>query len=175
MGHKQRGKAELEQVRRDQDDPRWLEWVAPDLMNARVSKLLTETIPDMPDDPWSAVGLDRVEREILERFTTVQAVSAPGNQEIADQLTRFIGEVFRRKFEGQWYNVPSMGGNRYQDFGPVIRHEWTDMYLDVANLVTSTVDRRWGDNLSEIFGFSMETYRSWVEAGRPPMDEWIKG
>ncbi len=168
-------KAELEQRQRDQEAPKWLEWVNPDLMNTQVSKLLTETIPDMPDDPWSAAGLDRVEREILERFDTVPDVDTTDNREIADQITRFIGEVFRRNFEGEWCNVPDMGGKRYPDFGPVIQREWTDMYLGTANLVTATVDRQWGDYLSEIFVRNTESYEEWVQAGRPPLDEWIKG
>ncbi|MFF3569971.1 hypothetical protein ACFYXQ_19530 [Nocardia jiangxiensis] len=146
----------------------------PDLMDAQISEFLTETIVDIPDDPWSASALDRVEREILDRFGTVSDVAAPANHEIADQITRFLGEVFRRKFEGRWLNVPGMGGKRYPDFGPVIGHEWIDIHLDVANLVTAAVDRQWGDYLSEIFTRNAHGYAEWAKAGRPPMAEWVE-
>ncbi|PXX66443.1 hypothetical protein DFR70_103191 [Nocardia tenerifensis] len=167
-------KAELEQIERDQQDPKWLEWLAPENMNAQLDAFLNETVPDMSDNPWSAGGLDQAERYILDHFHDMDEVDRPQNATVADQLSRFIGEVFRRNFEGAWFNVPSMGGDRYKDFGPVIRHEWTDVYLDTGNLITATVDRQWGDYLSGIFSNSLETYREWVTAGRPPMAEWLK-
>ncbi|MGV9680734.1 hypothetical protein ACWDSJ_36150 [Nocardia sp. NPDC003482] len=167
--------AELEQIARDQQDPKWLEWVADELMEAQLRKFFTETVPNMPENPWSAEGLDRAESEILARFATMDDVDRPENRDVADQFTRFIGEVFRRNFEGGWYNVPGMSGERYPDFGPVIRDEWTDAYLDTANLVTATVHRQWRDFLSGIFFNSQRTYQEWVAAGRPPMNEWLKG
>ncbi|QIS01284.1 hypothetical protein F5X71_02195 [Nocardia brasiliensis] len=167
-------KAELEQIERDQHDPKWLEWVAPEKMNAQLDAFLNETVPDMPDDPWSAQGLDRVERFILDNFQDFKDVDKAENRQVADQLTRFIGEVFRRNFEGRWFNAEDMGGARYRDFGPVIRYEWGGAYLDVANLSTATVHRGWGNYLSGIFSNSVETYQKWVEAGRPPMAEWLK-
>ncbi|CAM4436363.1 hypothetical protein NONI108955_28075 [Nocardia ninae] len=164
-------KAELEQIEQDQQDPKWLEWLKPENMNAQLDAFLNETAPDMPDNPWTVEGLDHVERFVLERFSTVDEAMLSENHRVADQLTRFIGEVFRRNFEGRWFNVPSMNGGRYMSFGPAIRHEWVDAYLDVANLTTATVHRNWGDYLSGIFSNSQEAYRKWVASGRPPLIE----
>ncbi|WP_280273950.1 hypothetical protein [Nocardia wallacei] len=166
--------AELEQKERDQQDPKWLEWVDPIRMNAQIYKLLNETVPDIPDNPWSPEGLDRAERYALDRFSSMDDVDKPENRDIADQLTRFIGEVFRRNFDGEWYNVPEMSGERYSDFGPVIRDEWSDAYLDTANLVTAAVHRKWGDYWSGIYSNSIETHKSWVEAGKPSLHEWLR-
>jgi hypothetical protein len=167
-------KAELEQIGRDQQDPKWLEWLKPENMNTQIDAFLNETVPDMPDDPWTAQGLDRAERYILDSFPEMDDVDRPENSTVADQLSRYIGEVFRRNFEGTWFNALSMGGARYPDFGPVIRYKWTDVYLDTGNLITATVDRQWGDYLPGIFSRSLETYQKWVNAGRPPMAEWLK-
>ncbi|MFI7004274.1 hypothetical protein [Nocardia sp. NPDC050175] len=167
-------KAELEQIERDQHDPQWLAWLDSEKMNAQIDAFLNETVPDMPDNPWTAEGLDRVERDMLERFSDMDDVDRAENWVVADQFSRFIGEVFRRNFEGRWFNAPSMGGARYPDFGPVIRHEWVDAYLDVGNLITATVHRKWGDNLSTIFANSSESYREWVSAGRPTLTEQLK-
>ncbi|MGV9680053.1 hypothetical protein ACWDSJ_32635 [Nocardia sp. NPDC003482] len=166
-------KAELEQIERDQQDPKWLEWISSELMESQLRTFLTETLPDMPGNPWSAEGLDRAERAALERFTSITNVDLPQNSGIADQFTRFIGEVFVRNFEGEWFNVPDYHGDRYSGFGPVVREDWTEAYLDVANLITAAVHRKIGTYWSGIFARSEQTYKSWVRAGRPPLDEWM--
>lgn len=163
--------AELEQRRRDQEDPKWMEWVDSELMESQIRKLFEETIPDMPSSPWSAEGLDRVEQYVLNTFPDVDSVKHPEYGDVVDRITRFIGETFRRNFEGAWYNVPGASW-LYPDFGPTIEHGFSSINLDVGNLVTATVDRQWGDYLSGIFTRNRETYDAWVDAGRPPVDEW---
>ncbi|WP_067682742.1 hypothetical protein [Nocardia miyunensis] len=169
-----RTKAELAELERDQEDPKWLDWVNPERMESQLAKFLTETIPDMPDDPWSAEGLDRAEREILNRFATMDDAESSENRDLADQFTRYIGEVFCRKFEGRWHNVRGTGGARYPEFGPAVDREWSEMYLDVANLVTATVHRHWGDYLSTIFNNNARGHQDWVDSGRPPIAERIE-
>ncbi|WP_067665808.1 DUF6968 family protein [Nocardia miyunensis] len=152
----------------DQEDPGWLAWVAPAAMDAQLVRLFTETIPNMPGDPWSADGLDRAERYLLERFPDSEAIERRENLDIADQLTRFIGEVFARHFEGAWRNTPGIC-QRYPHFGPAVEQKWMAMSLDAGNLVTATLDKRWGDNLSTIFDSVMEIYTAWIAAGRPSL------
>ncbi|MGX1762636.1 hypothetical protein ACWIG5_38085, partial [Streptomyces lydicus] len=121
-------KAELEQIERDQHDPKWLDWVAPEKMNTEIDAFLNETVPDMPGDPWSAQGLDRVEQFLLDRFSDMDAVDRTESWGVADQCSRYIGEVFRRNFEGEWFNVPDFGGVRYPGIGPVIRNQRAGAY-----------------------------------------------
>ncbi|MFI6218473.1 hypothetical protein ACIBCD_41235 [Nocardia brasiliensis] len=166
--------AELEQIERDQQDPKWLEWLAPENMNAQLDAFLNETVQEMPDDPWSAQGLDRLERLILDRSSEMDDVNRVEDWAVADQCSRYLGEVFRRNFEGAWFNVPTFGGVRYPSFGPAIRHKWTGAYSDTVNLITAAVHRRWGNYLSGIFSNKVKTYQAWVEAGRPPRGEWVK-
>ncbi|MGF6888567.1 hypothetical protein ABIA39_007912 [Nocardia sp. GAS34] len=153
----------------DQDDPDWLAWVAPAAMDTQLAQLYTETIPDMPNDPWSADGLDRAERYLLDTFPDSDTIDRRENLDIADQLTRFIGEVFARHFEGTWRNTPGIC-RRYPHFGPVVEQKWMAMSLDAGNLVTTTLDKRWGNNLSTIFSNVMQTYTAWIAAGRPSLE-----
>ncbi|MGW4848903.1 hypothetical protein [Nocardia brasiliensis] len=160
--------AELKQIERDQNDPKWLEWVAPENMNAQLDAFLNETVPDMPDDPWSAQGLDHAERAALSIFPTVDSTLVPENRAVADQFHRFIGEVFRRNFEGVWRNVPSFDdAKRSRGFGPVIRRPFAEFYLGVVPALTTAIDRKTSTTWAQGFRYSEEDYRVWVEAGRP--------
>ncbi|WP_280428346.1 hypothetical protein [Nocardia brasiliensis] len=159
-------KTELRQRAKDQEDPRWLAWL--NEMGEQVDRFLNETVPDMPDDPWSVEGLQRAEQALLERFPNSGDESGPENQELVDQFARFIGETFRRHFEGEWYNAPDaddMQGSR--GFGPVLREGYNPEYLDTVPLVSMAIYRRTGKEWGRIFGHSQRRYAQWVAAGRP--------
>ncbi|MGK8485439.1 hypothetical protein [Nocardia asiatica] len=111
--------AERRQMDADQHDPRWLAWLAD--MDAGLERFFTETVPGMPDDPWSADGLRHAEARALELFPSREAVGLPENRDTADGFHRYLGEVFRRAFEGRWYNVPDYDDEeRSHGFGPVM-------------------------------------------------------
>ncbi|WP_067796857.1 hypothetical protein [Nocardia beijingensis] len=165
--------AERRQMDADQHDPRWLAWLAD--MDAGLARFFTETAPGMPDDPWSAEGLRQAEVRALELFPTPESVELPEHRDTADGFHRYLGEVFRRAFEGRWYNVPDYDDEqRSHGFGPVIDRPFSEHYLDVIPLVTTAVVRRNGGLWASIFGYSVEDYRAWNAAGRPPLDEWIQ-
>ncbi|WP_024805633.1 hypothetical protein [Nocardia sp. BMG51109] len=164
--------AELEQQERDQQDPKWLEWVQPERMNAQIDKFLNETVPDMPDNPWSAEGLDHAERAALAIFPDINATKKPENRDVADQFHRYIGEVFRRSFEGSWYNVPD-SDDRGHGFEPAIRLPYTDIYSEVISNLTVAVHRKTGKEWSWIFDRNKESYAEWVQGGRLPLSQWI--
>ncbi|MCM6776446.1 hypothetical protein NDR87_21105 [Nocardia sp. CDC159] len=159
-------------MERDQQDPRWLAWV--ERMDEELAKFLSETVSDMPENPWTAEGLRRAEQAALERFPESGYEDRPENRELVDQFARFLGEVFRRNFEGEWYNVPEYDDeNRSRGFGPVIQEGYNPMYLDVIPLLGTAIVRRTGEEWTTIFGYSQQDYAKWVEHGRPPLEEWV--
>ncbi|WP_063037859.1 hypothetical protein [Nocardia pseudovaccinii] len=165
--------AERRQMDKDQQDPRWLAWLT--RMNEQLDRFLNETFPDMPNNPWTVEGLRQAEQAALERFPTDEAVALPENIDVADQFYRFFGEVFRRNFEGEWYNVPDFDTEtRALGFGPVVSRPFNENYLDVVPLLTTAVYRREGDLFASIFGYSQEDYAEWQAAGRLPLKEWIE-
>ncbi|MFF0488067.1 hypothetical protein ACFYTQ_03505 [Nocardia sp. NPDC004068] len=166
---------ELEQFERDQRDSKWLEWVAPEQMQSQLRKFFAETVPNMPEDPWSPEGLDRAEHAALSIFPTVQAVTAPESRDVADRFHRFIGEVFRRNFEGIWCNVPSYDDpERRRGFGPVIARPFAEFYLAVIPALTTAIDRQQGTIWSQSFRYSKEDHEAWINGGRLPLAEWIE-
>ncbi|WP_406267329.1 hypothetical protein OH799_22125 [Nocardia sp. NBC_00881] len=119
--------------------------------------------------------MDHAEAAALLIFPTMESVDLPENREIADQFHRYIGEVFRRNFEGEWYNVPECDDpQRTHGFGPVVRRPFNELYLTVISQLTTAMHRRTGTEWSRIFEFSAEDYTSWQNAGRPPLSEWMK-
>lgn len=163
--------AERRQMDADQHDPRWLAWLAD--MDAGLARFFTETAPGMPDDPWSAEGLRQAEARALELFPSREAVGLPENRDAADGFHRYLGEVFRRAFEGRWYNVPDEDDTqRTRGFGPVVEMPFASMYLTVITQLTSAMSRRTGREWARVFGYQAEDYQAWQEAGRPPLEKW---
>ncbi|MFF0491019.1 hypothetical protein ACFYTQ_18520 [Nocardia sp. NPDC004068] len=165
--------AELARMEQDQHDPKWLAWVAPELMETQLRKFLTDTVPDMPDDPWTAEGLAQAECVALELFPTMQATRSPENRDVADQFHRFIGEVFRRNFEGSWYNVPSFDDSQgTHGFGPVIKLPFAEFYFTVIQQLTTVIDRHTGKQWAWIYAQQQKNYDDWKNSGRLPLSEW---
>ncbi|MFB8276971.1 hypothetical protein [Nocardia colli] len=160
MGDRPYTKAELRQQVTDQEDPRWLAWL--EGMNKQIDRFLNETVPDMPEDPWTAEGLRHAETTALKIFPNREVVLVPENRDVADQFSRYVGETFRRNFEGEWRNEPSFDDRRSPlGFGPVVRTPENPEYLDVVHLLTATVHHRTGDHWSRIFGYSTEGFAKW--------------
>ncbi|WP_330229025.1 hypothetical protein OHA40_23400 [Nocardia sp. NBC_00508] len=156
--------AELERIAADQQDPHWMEWLSH--MSERIDQFLNVTVPDMPDNPWSDEGLNHAEAAALRIFPTMESVDLPENRDISDQFHSYIGEVFRRNFEGEWRNVPDYDDDDHpKGFGPVIRLPYNPEYLAVFQLLTATMFRRTGSQWSRIFGYQAEDYETW-KAGR---------
>ncbi|WP_280253390.1 hypothetical protein [Nocardia abscessus] len=166
-GYKPYTQEERRRMDHDQRDPRWLAWL--ERMDEQLNRFFTEKVTDMPEDPWSAEGLNRAEAAALRIFPTMESVDLPENREVADQFHRYVGEVFRRNFEGEWYNVPSYDDEqRTRGFGPVIREGYNPEYLTVVPLLTTAMFRRTGVEWSQIFGYSEEDYTAWKSRESSP-------
>ncbi|WP_433662065.1 hypothetical protein ACQPW1_07890 [Nocardia sp. CA-128927] len=156
-------KAELRQREKDQEDQNWLAWLAD--MDVQIHKFFTETVPDLPENPWTAEGLQHAEAAALKLFPDWETVPLPENRDVADQFSRYVGEVFRRNFEGIWRNEPSFDSRRNPlGFGPVIHTPENPEYLDVVNLLTAAMHRRTGNEWSRIFGYSTDGFAKWKSA-----------
>lgn len=163
------------QHERNQVDPRWLEWVAPERMDAEIAQLLAE-VPDMPADPWTREALLHIGDFAIRRFGTVNEVlNEQDNWPLADRIARYFGENLHRNFESQWENVPENYASiaRYQDFGPAVINEWTDVYLEVGILLTAIILDRSTRRLEIIWRWRAHHYPEWVAAGRPPRAEYL--
>ncbi|MFC9893771.1 hypothetical protein ACFVMC_08765 [Nocardia sp. NPDC127579] len=157
--------AELARQEADQHVPEFLEWLEPERMDVQLRKFLTDTIPDMPENPYSADGLIQAEAVALELMPDEDApLPAP---DVTDQFIRFLGETFRRNFGGSWMNIPNWDNN--ETLGPVVRQDFANVYRDPLQWLVVASSRRTGTVWSTIFEFAVEDHEKWVAAGRPPL------
>lgn len=117
----------------------YLDWVAPEQMEAQVRSFLTETVPGVAgyDDTWWKSPLTK---QILEAaknlFGERSGLLSPDNRDAADQFIRFYGECFIRRASMTWGNYPEWSGAPlYMDFSPAV-HDGTGE--DVRSLVSMT-------------------------------------
>jgi len=156
----------------DQSDPKWLAWLA--RMDEQIARFLSETVPDMPENPWSADGLRRAEQSALEHFPASEFVILPENRDIADQFHRFVGEVFRRNLDGHWMNVPSYDDRqKTRGFGPVIYQPYVEIYLTVVQQLTAAMSRRTGSVWAQIYERMNTRHADWVSHGSLPLTDWV--
>ncbi|MBF6333458.1 hypothetical protein [Nocardia transvalensis] len=161
-------KAELARQESDQRRPEFMEWLEPERMDSQLRKFLTETVPDMPENPFTVEGLNRAEAVALELMPGEDAPFP--DDDITDQFVRFLGETFRRNFGGEWMNIPNW--DRDETLGPVVHQEFAFTYRDPRQMLVVAISQRTGNEWSTMFEFATEDYTQWTAAGRPPMREW---
>ncbi|AFU02950.1 hypothetical protein [Nocardia brasiliensis] len=138
-------------------------------MDERLDRFLAEVAPEVAGaDLWSAEGLDRAEHALLQRFPKPGTEDSPANQQTVDGFARFVGEVFRRHFGGQWYNVPAYDDSqRTRGFGPVLCEGYCSGFLGTVPLVSIAVQRRTGTEWRRVLDYCHTRYTEWVQSGRP--------
>lgn len=107
----------------DEKTQAWLEWSAPERMEAEVRAFLAETVPGIVDydtDPWWQPPLStRVIEAARQLFGSWEAFLAPENFSRADQFIRFVGEAIIRAHPGMvWTKTERRYKPLYQDFHP---------------------------------------------------------
>lgn len=177
MGYTRKStKAELRQHERDQRAPAWLEWLA--AMDTELERFFTDDVPELAGlaDRWSAEGLRIAGAAAVAEFGDIQALYLPENKPAVDRYVRFVGEVYRRSFEGGWLNVPARGPGA--EFWPVVNRP-AGVYLDPHDQLGlaffKPTKRDPGHPEGEmvwVYGNSKEDYENWVAAGRPGPEEW---
>ncbi|MBO0878974.1 MAG: hypothetical protein J2P17_01025 [Mycobacterium sp.] len=133
-----------------QQEPAWIEWAQPDLIQQRIDTLFTETLPTLPREWVIDRGYARMARqaapmpecgrfdaEMVEWvedcaeywFPNPQSATDPANRDIADQFVAWIGELIRARLGGEWYNDHYNLDDKpvlYDRFEPAIKFEDDD-------------------------------------------------
>ncbi|CAM4097479.1 hypothetical protein NONI108955_08795 [Nocardia ninae] len=106
----------------------FLEWVAPERMEAQIRAFLIETIPgtaDYVDEWWQPPLTVRVLEATKQFFGGRDGFLEPENRDAADQFIRFYGECFVRRGGMAWTNRPEWSSAPlYVDFSPAV-HDGT--------------------------------------------------
>ncbi|MEV0032686.1 hypothetical protein [Nocardia sp. NPDC050793] len=156
---------------KEQREPRWVAWL--DSIDDQLDRFLIETVPGMPLDPYTPRGLHLAEETAVAYFPNAEAVHAPQNRAMAEQFGVFLGEVFRRSFEGSWINVP-----KYDHWGmgfcPVVRFPFTNMDICVRTFLASAAQDRTTIGWITVWTHAAEIEAAWVRVGRPGRRQWIQ-
>ncbi|WP_157124868.1 hypothetical protein [Nocardia pseudovaccinii] len=125
----------------------FLDWVATEHMESKISRFLTETIPDVADYStdtwWKPPVLTRILEAAKELFGDPNGFIAPENRDRADQFVRFLGECCIRRNPGMtWTNKPEYGTlpPLYTDFGPAVHYADTGLTETPKSLVNWLFD-----------------------------------
>ncbi|MFG1791246.1 hypothetical protein [Nocardia sp. NPDC049149] len=117
----------------------FLNWVAPERMEAGVRAFLTETVPhvaDYTDRWWESPLTLRILKAAKELFGDRDGLLDLENREAADQFIRFYGECFVRRAGMEWTNRPEWSSAPlYTDFSPAVHDGHGD---ELRNMVSMT-------------------------------------
>ncbi|MEU8897269.1 hypothetical protein [Nocardia sp. NPDC048505] len=119
-------KADYARHEADQHSDVWLEWVAPQRFTEQLNRFFTETVPEMPDDPFTVEGLDRA--EAVWRVLWPSRKAPFPDPDIADQFIRYIGETYRRTLGGEWINLAQWHSpvESARTLSPIIRADYAE-------------------------------------------------
>ncbi|MFE7796906.1 hypothetical protein [Nocardia sp. NPDC057440] len=102
----------------------FLDWVAPERMESKIRKFLSDTVPgiaDYGDTWWNPPLTIRILEASKELFGDREGFLAPENRDAADQFIRFYGECFVRRAGMHWTNRPERSSAPlYVDFSPAV-------------------------------------------------------
>ncbi|WP_297613648.1 hypothetical protein [Nocardia sp.] len=164
-------RAALRQREKDQHDPAWLTWLSE--MDGALETYFAVDAPDMPGDPFTAVGLAHAERVFMAMFSAVDPLFEPEHAAVVDRFQRYVGETFVRSFDGRWMNV-RISESRDTDvffdrrgFEPVVLTPFQDSFIDVVSMVLTAVHCRAGGEWAWIYGNSAQDYAEWRAPGQP--------
>lgn len=174
-------KAELRQREKDQQDPRWLAWLAG--IDADLERFFVEDAPEIAalPDPWTREGLRLAVQAARRIFGTSQAIYLPEFEPTVDRFVRFYGELYRRAFGGRWANIPA-NAHRDVEIFPVVAGPpclgFMEPLPQLAQSFTRMISKREPAHADGepvwVFDNWTRTYQRWLEVGRPDSDEWQK-
>nr|WP_245558249.1 hypothetical protein [Nocardia thailandica] len=121
-------------------------------------------VPELSGCEYTREGLVIAEQQIMHRFDNVSPFSAD-NRKLGNRFVYFLGETFRRSFEGRWVAVPPIPPATNPKV--MIDVEFKSGFYNPRQMVTFVWKRRTGTELTWIYDFAQENYANWISRGRP--------
>jgi hypothetical protein len=126
-------------------------------------------LPEIRDSMFTKESLVIVEAKLLDLYPDDAAAYA--TEDDVHRTMRYVyylGETFRRAFDGTWVAVPQQ--NSKNDAGvltPAIDVPFRETFIQPTLLVRFALNRRSGDEITPVYGHTERAYHKWEEAGRP--------
>ena len=120
-------------------------------------------LPEVRDQMFAKDSLVTIETKLMELYPNHRIAYEPRHAQVTMRYVYYIGETFRRAFEGSWVALPANEGG----YLPAIDYPMREAMNRPADLLKVAVNRRTGIELTTVYGFAERDYAAWFDAGRP--------
>jgi hypothetical protein len=121
-----------------------------------------EDAPELRDEMFTKDSLGTIEAKLIEKFPNHRVAYDGNNVHTTMRFVFYVGETFRRQFEGQWVNLPASQG-----FKPAVDFPMREALIRPADLVKIALNRRTGHEILDVYGYAERDYEEWTSAGKP--------
>ncbi|OHU31698.1 hypothetical protein BKG76_00330 [Mycobacteroides franklinii] len=151
--------------RRAQQNTKFRSWL--DMQDAVMAiEFPFEDCPEVAGMMYTQRSLGVVEAKILSFYDCFQDAWDAKNIHTTMRFVYYIGETYRRGFEGAWAALPKFGGGE-DDNTPVVDFPFRDTLFKPMESVQVALVRRTGSEIAGLYPYAQKDFQEWVEAGRP--------
>jgi len=124
-------------------------------------------VPQLRGQMYTPDSLAIVEAELLQLHPNHREAFTEDAVHLTMRFAYYIGETFRRAFEGTWVAIPSRVDPENGPRTAAVDFPMREAYIDPAQLVVLALNRRTGKEISRVFGYAERDYAEWIESGKP--------
>lgn len=132
-------------------------------------------LPEVKDHMFTGDSLRIVENKLLDLYSDPRvAFAGEENLHRTMRYVYYIGETYRRAFEGTWVVLPEVetkgkkrAGDSEPAMTPAVDLPFNELFTNPMQQISMALSRRTGTEITAIFQFAAEDYAQWVQDGRP--------
>jgi len=123
--------------------------------------------PEIREDMYSKHSLAVIENKLLQMYPDHRVAFNPDNVHTTMRYVYYVGETFRRNFEGIWVVLPSMSDPTQPPTTAAIDYPMREAMNKPAELVQMALGRRKGNEITRVYGYAERDYNEWIAMGKP--------
>ena len=127
-------------------------------------------LPDIRDNMFTKDSLATIEEKLTELYDSNSAAyTGEENIHRTMRFVYYVGETFRRAFEGRWVAIPPLGNKPDREgLLPGVDVPFREGFIRPTQLIHFALTRRSGVEITRVYGHMERAHQKWLEAGRPP-------
>lgn len=126
-------------------------------------------LPEIRDQMFTKDSLATVEAKLLELYTNERAAYSDDDSiHRTMRYVYYVGETFRRAFEGTWVALPTQNTDTDPHaLRPAIDLPFREGMIKPNDLIGMALNRRSGIEITRVYGHMERLYQEWLENGKP--------
>ncbi|KHO24670.1 hypothetical protein [Mycolicibacterium setense] len=151
-----------------QDDDKFQGWLK--LQDAAMgTEFPIDDLPEVRDSMFTKDSLAVAEAKLTDLYDSNRAAyTGDENVHRTMRFVYYIGETFRRAFEGTWVAIPPQEDTSERTAPlPGIDVPFREGFIQPTQLVHFALTRRSGIEITRVYGHMERAYDKWQQAGRP--------